>query len=75
MLIAIIFKTLRKTTPGDGTTADELKNKQILYRSMQLRMHGGYISDDAFLRRKMFLIRKKDGALRAKVPGPANPMR
>ena len=66
----------RKSTPDlDGSKVEEIKHKQTLYRSIRLRTAGGFINEDSFTYRKLFLNRKKTGALRAKVPGPVNPMR
>lgn len=53
---------------------EDVKNKQILLKSVKLRTSGGYVCKDAFVKRKLFLNRKKTGALRAKVPGAPNPM-
>lgn len=46
----------------------------VLMNSARLRMNGELICEEAFNRRKLRLIRQKDGLLRATVPAPANPM-
>ena len=46
----------RKST-GTECPIEELKNKQILIKSQRLRAAGGFVSEDAFNQRKMFLNR------------------
>jgi hypothetical protein len=53
---------------------DELRHKQVLQQAGRLRVNARFISDKAFNVRKAYLIRKKTGILREKVPGPSNPM-
>ncbi|KAJ1426429.1 integral membrane protein DUF106-domain-containing protein [Ochromonadaceae sp. CCMP2298] len=53
---------------------DEIRHKQVLQQVTRLRMNARFISDDAFNMRKSYMIRKKTGILREKVPGAANPM-
>lgn len=53
---------------------DELRYKQTIMQAARLRGNGKYLNDNAFNRRKAYMIRKKTGVLREKVPGAANPM-
>lgn len=53
---------------------EDVKNKQILAKSVKLRANGAYICEKAYVKRKLFLTKKETGALRAKVKGATNPM-
>ena len=53
---------------------EDVKNKQILAKSVKLRTNGAYVSEKAYSKRKLFLTRKETGALRAKVKKATNPM-
>ena len=61
-------------TTDQQINLDEMRHKQTVMRSRRLRVNGSYIHDDAFKMRKLYLIQKKTGVLREKVPGPPNPM-
>jgi hypothetical protein len=66
---------LIKSTPTiTADDLDDLRFKQVLQQAQRLRMNGRFISDTAFNMRKSYLIRKKTGILREKVPGATNPM-
>ena len=55
-------------------TLNEMRFKNTLMQAARLRFNGNYLNDKAFNSRKAYLIQKKTGILREKVPGPANPM-
>eukprot|EP00600_Ochromonadales_sp_CCMP1393_P004642 CAMPEP_0174953960 /NCGR_PEP_ID=MMETSP0004_2-20121128/159_1 /TAXON_ID=420556 /ORGANISM="Ochromonas sp., Strain CCMP1393" /LENGTH=272 /DNA_ID=CAMNT_0016201721 /DNA_START=33 /DNA_END=851 /DNA_ORIENTATION=+ len=66
---------LIKSTPSvTESDLDELRHKQVLQQSLRLRINGRCLNDSAFNMRKSYMIRKKTGVLREKVPGPSNPM-
>lgn len=66
-----LMKTQPTITESD---LDELRYKQVLMQANRLRFNGKYINSKAFNMRKSYMIRKKTGILREKVPGPTNPM-
>jgi len=48
---------------------------KIAFYSQRLRTNGHYLSESAFMKRKLYLVKKKTGLLREKVPtNPSNPM-
>jgi len=66
---------LIKSTPViTEDSLGELRHKQVLAQSQRLRMNGRFLNDAAFNMRKSYMIRKKTGILREKVPGATNPM-
>jgi ER membrane protein complex subunit 3 len=69
--VSQLIKTVPTITEND---LDELRFKQVLSQSMRLRMNGRFLHDPAFNMRKSYMIKKKTGLLREKVPGPSNPM-
>jgi len=52
----------------------EIRLRQTIMRAQRLRNNGCFICPEAYNMRKLYLIRKKTGVLREKVPGPKNPM-
>ena len=74
-LLTHVLTSYDRKGSNSEPSVEDVKNKQILLKSAKLRTLGGYICENAFTRRKLFLNRKKTGALRAKVPGAPNPMR
>ena len=55
-------------------TLAEMRYKNTLMYAARLRFNGNFLCDKAYNSRKAYLIQKKSGLLREKVPGPANPM-
>ncbi len=53
---------------------EEIRHKQTLMKAGALRTNGNFLCEEAFNTRKSFLIRKKTGLLREKVPAATNPM-
>lgn len=66
-----VQQIIKSEAPVD---VDELRYKQTAMRAQKLRHNGAFVSDEAFHMRKAHFNRKKEGALREKVPGMANPM-
>lgn len=66
---------LIRSVPTPSTkTAEEMRRRSVVAAAQRLRAHGASVSEEAFQRRKLRLVRKGDGALREQVPGLANPM-
>ena len=70
--VQTLIKSEPKVTEKDVN--GEVRHKQILMKAARYRMMGGYIRERAFNMRRDYMIRKKTGLLREKVPPPANPM-
>jgi len=69
--VSNLIKSVPVVTEND---LDEMRYKQTIAQAGRLRMNAKYINEHAFNIRKSYLIRKKVGILREKVPGPTNPM-
>ena len=69
-----VQQLLRSSPAPSPRTAEEMKRKAVIAAAQRLRANGGFVSEEAFLRRKLRLVRKGDGVLREQVPGLSNPM-
>ncbi len=70
--VSQLIKSEVKITAKD---MNEIRYKNTLMMSNRLRTRSGFISDQAFNKRKMYLVKKGTGLLKEKnLPGAANPM-
>ena len=70
----LVQQLIRSQPAPSAKTAEEMRRRSVVAAAQRLRAHGGSVSEEAFQRRKLRLVRKGDGVLREQVPGPSNPM-
>lgn len=67
LLRTIVMQIINKPASQEAT---EVAQRALVARSQRTRMLAGFLTDDSFLNRKAFLIKRKGRGLRAKAEAP-----